>query len=355
MAEQPRVTYGGQAVIEGVMIRGREFYSLAVRRPDGEIYHSHERLNTAFTGPIRRIPFLRGVLVLFETLILGLKALNRSATLASTDTQSGGGEEIPTWLLYLTLGVSLALGVGIFFVLPLLAVWLVDPFIESDLVSNLVEGIVRLIILVAYIGGIGMMKDIRRVFAYHGAEHMAVHTYEAGLPLTVENVRKFDTPHPRCGTAFLLTVVLVSVVVFMFLGRPDMEWRILSRVLLIPVVASISYEFIRFYGMHSNWRIARAMSLPGLWLQRLTTRQPEDDQIEVAITAMGAAVAADAGECYVSPFQPARLSELAPGEDAAVVDEAGTDGLGEGPGQEVNSLGEEAEEAVEGSAGESRT
>ena len=348
------MTYGGQAVIEGVMIRGREFYSLAVRRPDGEIYHSHERLNTAFTGPIRRIPFLRGVLVLAETLILGLKALNRSATLASTDSSSGGGEEIPTWLLYLTLGVSLALGVGIFFVLPLLAVRLVDPFIASDMVSNLVEGVLRLLILVAYIGGIGMMKDIRRVFAYHGAEHMAVHTYEAGLPLTVENVRKFDTPHPRCGTAFLLTVVLVSVVVFMFLGRPDMEWRILSRVLLIPVVAAISYEFIRFYGMHSNWRIARAMSLPGLWLQRLTTRQPEDDQIEVAITAMGAAVAADAGESYVSPFQYASPSEAAPAEDAADADGPGMESsMEETSGQETSGEESSGEETEEGSAGES--
>ena len=301
MAEQPRTTYGGQAVIEGVMIRGREYYSLAVRCPDGNIFHYNERLNTAFTGPVRRIPFLRGVLVLLETLILGIKALNRSAALASADEQ-GNREEIPNWMLAGTLAISLILGVSIFFILPLLAVRLADPYIESDLVSNLIEGGIRLIILVGYVGGIGLMKDIKRVFAYHGAEHMAVHAHEAGLPLTVENVRKFDTPHPRCGTAFLLTVVLVSVVVFAFLGRPDMEWRVLSRVLLIPVVASISYEFIRFYGAHPTWPIARAMSLPGLWMQRLTTRQPEDDQIEVAITAMGAAVAADAGEGYVSPF-----------------------------------------------------
>ena len=309
MAEQPRPIYGGQAVIEGVMIRGREFYSLAVRRPDGDIYHYHERLNSAFTGRVRRIPLLRGVLVLLETLLLGIKALNRSAALASVESQDGGSEEIPNWALGLTLLVSLTLGVGLFFILPLLAVRLVDPYIASDLVSNLIEGVIRLIILVAYIGGIGLLKDIRRVFAYHGAEHMAVHTYEAGLELTVENVRKFDTPHPRCGTAFLLTVVLVSVVVFAFLGRPDLEWRILSRVLLIPVVASISYEFIRFYGTHPTWPIARAMSRPGLWMQRMTTRQPEDDQIEVAITAMGAAVAADNGEGYVSPFVPPEAEE----------------------------------------------
>lgn len=335
MAEQPRVTYGGQAVIEGVMIRGREFYSLAVRRPNGSIFHYNERLNTAFTGPIRRIPLLRGVLVLIETLILGIKTLNRSASLASTEGQNGTSDEIPNWLLACTLGVSLILGVSLFFILPLLVVRLVDPFIASDVVSNLIEGVIRLLILVGYIGGIGLMKDIRRVFAYHGAEHMAVHTYEAGLELTVENVRKFDTPHPRCGTAFLLTVVLVSVVVFAFLGRPDLEWRILSRLLLIPVVASISYEFIRFYGMHSNWAIARAMSLPGLWMQRLTTRQPEDDQIQVAITAMGAAVAADAGEDYVSPF-----------DDFLFADVPEADGPDDGDNAEENE-GEQVETGEE--------
>ena len=301
LAQQPRHTYGGQAVIEGVMIRGRSFFSLAVRRPDGSIYHYNEPLNTAFTGAVRRIPLLRGVLTLVETLLLGVKALNRSASLAA-ESPEGGDSEVSGWALALTLGVSLVLGIGIFFVLPLLLVRLIDPFIGSDLVSNLIEGLLRLLILVGYIGGIGRLKDIRRVFAYHGAEHMAVHAYEAGLPLTVANVRKFGTPHPRCGTAFLLTVVLVSVVVFAFLGRPDLEWRILSRILLLPVVAAVSYEIIRFSGVHPTWLIARLLAIPGLWLQRLTTRRPEDDQIEVAITAMGAAVAADAGEPYISPF-----------------------------------------------------
>ncbi len=285
------------------MIRGRTHLSLAVRRLDGSIYHCYEPLSTAFTGPLRRIPFLRGMLVLAETLTLGIKALNRSAAVASEDPAEGAGE-VPGWLLAVTLAISLTLGVGLFFILPLLAVRLADPYIASDLVSNVIEGAIRLAVLVAYIGGIGLLKDIRRVFAYHGAEHMAVHAYEAGLPLTVANVRKFGTPHPRCGTAFLLTVVLVSVIVFAFLGRPDLEWRILSRVLLIPVVASISYELIRFSGVHPAWLVARWMAAPGLWLQRLTTRPPEDDQIEVAITAMGAAVAADAGELYVSPFNP---------------------------------------------------
>lgn len=302
------------------MIRGRSFFSLAVRRPDGGIYHYNEPLNTAFTGPVRRIPLLRGVLTLAETLLLGIKALNRSAALAA-ESQDGGDGEVSGWALALTLGVSLVLGIGIFFILPLLLVRLIDPFIGSDLVSNLIEGVLRLLILVGYIGGIGRLKDIRRVFAYHGAEHMAVHAYEAGLPLTVANVRKFGTPHPRCGTAFLLTVVLVSVVVFAFLGRPDLEWRILSRILLLPVVAAVSYEIIRFSGVHPTWAIARLLAVPGLWLQRLTTRQPEDDQIEVAITAMGAAVAADAGEPYFSPFTPLPAAE----EDG---DAAGNPGAG---------------------------
>ena len=263
--------------------------------------------------------------------MLGIKALNRSAALASAEESDDDQGEIPGWLLALTLVVSLTLGVSIFFILPLLAARLADPLITSDIVSNLIEGAIRLVILVAYIGGIGMMKDIRRVFAYHGAEHMAVHTYEAGLDLTVENVRKFDTPHPRCGTAFLLTVVLVSVVVFAFLGRPELYWQILSRILLIPVVAAFSYEIIRFSGLHPTWAVSRLVAVPGLWLQRLTTRQPEDDQIEVAITAMGSAVAADAGQGYVSPFMdlnPEPETELepadgSPNDDREAADEEG--------------------------------
>ena len=333
METQPRVTYGGQAVIEGVMIRGRRFYSLAVRQPNGRIYHYHERLNSAFTGRVRQIPLLRGILILVETLMLGIKALNRSAALASAEESDDNQGEIPGWLLALTLVVSLTLGVSIFFILPLLAARLADPLITSDIVSNLIEGAIRLVILVAYIGGIGMMKDIRRVFAYHGAEHMAVHTYEAGLDLTVENVRKFDTPHPRCGTAFLLTVVLVSVVVFAFLGRPELHWQILSRLLLIPVVAAISYEVIRFAGLHPTWAVSRLVSVPGLWLQRLTTRQPEDDQIEVAITAMGSAVAADAGVGYVSPFMdpgPGPETELEPANGSPNDDRKSADEEDEG-------------------------
>jgi uncharacterized protein YqhQ len=224
--------------------------------------------------------------------------------MAMLDQKGESDGEMSGWAMGVTLGVSLALGIGIFFILPLLLVKLIDSSITSDLLSNVIEGLLRLAILVGYIGAIGLIKDIRRVYAYHGAEHMAVHAHEAGLPLNLANVRKFGTPHPRCGTAFLLTVVLVSIVIFAFLGRPDFEWRILSRIALLPVVAGVSYEIIRFSGIHQTWLIARAIALPGLLLQSLTTRQPDDAQIEVAITAMEAAIAADAGVAYVAAFPP---------------------------------------------------
>jgi uncharacterized protein YqhQ len=307
VAEQPNFAYGGQAVIEGVMIRGRNHFSLAVRRGDGSITHAHEPLSTLFTGRIRRVPLLRGGVVLIETLLLGVKALHRSANMAMLDQTGESDEEMSGWAMGVTLGISLVLGIGIFFILPLLLVKLLDPSIASDLLSNVVEGVFRLAILLGYIWGIGFIKDIRRVYAYHGAEHMAVHAHEAGLPLNVANVRKFDTPHPRCGTAFLLTVVLVSIVIFAFLGRPDFEWRVLSRIVLLPVVAGISYEIIRFSGAHQKWSIAQAVAWPGLLLQRLTTRQPDDAQIEVAITAMESAIAADAGQEYVACFPPRNL------------------------------------------------
>ena len=301
---QPGFAYGGQAVIEGVMIRGRQNLGLAVRRIDGKINLHHEPLSTLYTGRIRRIPLVRGVIVLIETLVLGLRALQRSANMALADSESGDSQEISGWALALTLAVSLLLGVGVFFIVPLLVVWWLDPKIGSDLASNSIEGAVRLALLVGYIWAIGLIRDIRRVFAYHGAEHMAVHTFEAGLPLLVSNVRKFGTPHPRCGTAFLLTVVLVSIIVFAFLGRPPIEWRILSRILLIPVIAAMSYEIIRFSGAHQGAWAAKLLSRPGLWLQRLTTRVPDDDQIEVAICAMETAIAADGGREYEVTFEP---------------------------------------------------
>ena len=302
---QPLPLYGGQAVIEGVMIRGVRHYSLAVRRPDGAIFCTTEEVNAKFSSRVRRVPFVRGVLVLAETLWLGMKSLQRSAIIAAEtedaeagESPNGGGSvQVSGWTMGITMAIALVFGIGIFLVAPSLAVWLVEPLIEpliySSLISNLIEGFIRLAILIGYVAGISAMKDIRRVYAYHGAEHMAVHTYEAGEPLTVEHVRQHPTPHPRCGTAFLLTVAVVSVVVFALLGRPPLEWLITSRIVLIPVVAAISYEIIRFAGAHRTAWFGQALAAPGLWLQRITTRIPDDDQIEVAIAAMAATLAAD--------------------------------------------------------------
>ena len=302
MSRQPEFSYGGQAVIEGVMIRGQNHYSLAVRREDGTITHLQEPLNTYFTGKLRKIPLIRGFLALLETLILGIKALNQSATLAMVDQTAEGQKEMSPWVLAMTLAISLIIGIGIFFVVPQLIVTPIHSIVQSDILINVIEGFLRLAILVGYIWVISFMENIKRVFCYHGAEHMAVHTYEAGLALEISNVRKFGTPHPRCGTAFLLTVVLVSIIAFMFLGWPELHWRIISRIALLPVIAAISYEFIRFSGLHQTWWIARQMAVPGLILQRLTTRQPDDSQIEVAISAMEAAIAADTGQEYVVRF-----------------------------------------------------
>ena len=293
MSQQP-FFYGGQAVIEGVMIRGRRFYSLAVRRTDGQIQTLFEPLSQIYTGKLRRVPLIRGILVLIETLSLGIKALNQSASIAVED-QTQGQEEVSKWMMAIVIAFSLALGIGVFFLTPLFATRPLEGVLSSDPLVNLIEGVIRLAMLVGYIGLIGLMPDIRRVFAYHGAEHMAVHTHEAGLPLDVEHVRRFPTAHPRCGTAFLLTVAVVAILVFAFLGREPLWWLIASRVLFIPVIAALSYEVIRFSGAHRNNPITQLVCHTRLTLQKLTTRQPDDSQIEVAIMAMGTALAADEG------------------------------------------------------------
>lgn len=306
MANQPTHLYGGQAVIEGVMIRGRYFFALAVRRPDGSIDERRESLNPIYNGRLRRWPLVRGFLALVETLVLGVKSLQISADLAAAEpkpkSEETTSEGIPGWAMASTLFISLLFGIGLFFLLPIGVVRLLEPVLGSGLASEIVEGAVRLAILVGYVSVISLMPDIRRVYAYHGAEHMTVHAYEAGLPLNVDNVRRFGTPHPRCGTAFLLTVVFVSVAVFVAFSLLELSWwwRIASRVLLLPAIAAVSYEIIRFSGQHPRSLIGQALAAPGLWLQRLTTRQPDDAQIEVAIRAMETAVAADSGAVRAS-------------------------------------------------------
>ena len=314
MADQPPHMFGGQAGIEGVMIRGRDHFGLAVRREDGSIELHHEPLSSFYNGRPRRWPLVRGFLTLLETMLLGIKALQLSANMAAMDRDPDAEEGIPAWVMATTLGIALFFGVGLFFITPLMIAWALNPVLNSDLLSEIIEGVIRLAFLLGYITLIGMLRDVKRVFAYHGAEHMTVHALEAGLPLTVENVRKFGTPHARCGTAFLLTVVVVSVVVFALLLGPPLEWRIASRILLLPVIAAVSYEFLRFSGVHQDAWFGRMIAQPGLWLQKLTTRQPDDAQIEVAIRAMETAIAADAGES-IAKRVPSDATEFEAGPD----------------------------------------
>jgi uncharacterized protein YqhQ len=284
--------YGGQAVIEGVMIRGLHVYSVAARHPDGSIRTLLKPVPQWAMNKWRRVPFLRGTLVLAESLTIGMRALTYSAQIAAGEDDND--EPLPAWSLALTIALSLTLGIALFFVLPLIITHnAIDRVTDSSILSNLGEGVLRLLIFFAYLSLLGMMPSIKRVFAYHAAEHMSVHAHEALLPLDNEHVRMFPAAHPRCGTAFLLTVMIVSILIFALMGTPDLPIRIASRIVFIPVIAGISYEVIRFNAKHSGHALVRMWTVPSLMLQRLTTRQPDDDQIEVAITAMTAAIEGD--------------------------------------------------------------
>ncbi len=306
MAASQRPTYGGQAVLEGVMIRGQNHMAVAVRRPNGAIAIDERPLSTLYTGVVRRIPLLRGVIVLVETLSLGMRALSYSANVNMEDPEADPNSEVESEelgkgaiasMLLLSFGFAIAL----FFLLPLFASRPLEGMFGNDIVSNIAEGAIRLVVFVAYIWVIGRMPDIRRVFMYHGAEHMTVHAQERGDPLVIEAIRKYSPAHPRCGTAFLLTVMVVAIVVFVIVPREPLWWLILSRIIFIPVIAALAYEVIRWSGRYEDNPIVSLITAPNLLLQKLTTRQPEDDQIEVAVAAMNAALVADRGGLEIDP------------------------------------------------------
>ncbi|HIE37666.1 MAG TPA: DUF1385 domain-containing protein [Anaerolineae bacterium] len=279
-----RFNYGGQAVIEGVMMRGSRRMAVAVRDPAGEIVMHTEPLNpTLYHGPLGRIPLLRGLTLLWDALGLGMKALMWSANVAVGEEETDGAFQGA--LGWLTGLLGLALGVGLFMVLPSLIIGLL-PVPLSPLAGNLLEGLIRLGLVVGYIWAVGRMPDVARVFAYHGAEHKAINAYEAGAPLTVEAVQAHSTAHTRCGTSFLLTVVVISILVLAPLGQPSLLGRVVSRVLAIPLVAGLAYEWIRFAARLADRRWMRALVAPNLALQRLTTREPEGGMVEVAIRAL---------------------------------------------------------------------
>ncbi len=287
MTEQKQFNYGGQAVIEGVMIRGRKYLVTAIRKPDGSITLDKQPLSSLYTGKLRAMPLFRGIIVLIEALVLGMKTLFYSANEALEEE----GEEVGAWWMWVMLLVSLAFAIALFFLAPLfLTRWI---GIANPLWFNVVDGLIRLAIFVLYLWAVSLMPDIRRVFAYHGAEHKTVNGYEAGVPLEPESVKKFSKAHIRCGGSFLFAVLIIAIIVFSLVGKPDLWLLILSRILLLPVISALGYEVIYFGARHPNNFFVKIILAPGLWVQSFTTREPDNSQLEVAIAAMKAAVEAD--------------------------------------------------------------
>ena len=296
---------GGQAVLEGVMMKGPESYALAVRTPDNKIeVKVTDYISIGEKHKALQIPFVRGVVNFIESLYIGLKTLMdsseyleeedekekaKSAEKASKEdakeNASATKDSSDTAYLVVTLIVSLAIAIGIFMLLPAFIANFLYKVTESSLIVNLAEGILRLLIFIGYVALISLMKDIKRTFMYHGAEHKTISCLEAGDDLTVENVKKHTRFHKRCGTSFVFIVMIISIIVFMFVETKVMWMRLLSRIILIPVIAGISYEFIRYAGRHNN-ACSRILSAPGLWVQRITTKEPDESMIEVAIKSV---------------------------------------------------------------------
>ncbi len=324
-----KTSIGGQAVIEGVMMRGPFKIATAVRKPDGEIIVDEQEIKKKKSGRVAELPIIRGCVNFFGSMIIGVKALMFSAKFFDVDEDGNEIEQEPgrfeKWLnekldseaamnvvIYCSVILSLFLSVGLFILLPTLIAGFMTDFlhVESGTMLTLIEGVVRIAIFVLYLSLVAQMKDIKRVFMYHGAEHKSIFCYEKGLPLTVENVRVQSRLHPRCGTSFLLIVMVISILVFsiipwqqetfaaiprigvIFSAMPWAIWRVILRLLLLPIVAGISYEIIKFAGRHDN-PFTRAISAPGMWFQHITTNEPDDSMIEVAIRSLTAVIPED--------------------------------------------------------------
>jgi uncharacterized protein YqhQ len=291
--ESEKAQVGGQAVIEGVMMRSPEYMAVAVRKPNGTILLKKE----SFVSWTKRykffsLPLIRGGVVLIESMVLGIRALNFSADVAAREEEpkkkkKSSEKAVQIWI-GLTVIIALALGLGLFFFLPLFLTELMN--IQNSFGFNLVDGIFRLAIFLLYLFLISQWKEIRRIFEYHGAEHKSIFAFENGRPLTVDGVKEYTTHHPRCGTSFLLVVVLVAVVVFVFLGKPHTWSDRLIRLVFIPIIGGISYEIIRLSGRKGGRTVARFLVAPGLWLQKITTKEPDDSQLEVALVALKGAL-----------------------------------------------------------------
>ncbi len=286
----PRYTYGGQALIEGVLMRGRDAIAVALRHPDGRIVFATERLDSGMHAhPAAKWPFFRGLIVLYETLVVGTRWLIRSANVQGEEE----GVELGKGSVAIMLLLTAVAGIGVFFLLPLLIASVTTANVENGFVQHFVEGLVRVAIFLGYLMLISRSAEVSRVFQYHGAEHMTIHALEAGDPLTVTEVRKYPTAHQRCGTEFLVIVVMLSIIAFSLVGRQPPLIMVVSRILLIPVIAAVGYELLKLGARHRQNPIVHVLLYPGLFVQKITTKQPTDDMIEVAIVSMESALEAD--------------------------------------------------------------
>jgi len=299
MADKKKFNYGGQAVIEGVMIRGRSALVTAIRRPGGDIAVNAKPLPSMIKSRVRRMPLVRGVVILIEAMVLGIQTLQYSANVAMEEEE----EELSSKALWGMIALGMVLVVALFFIAPLFLTNLADKYLlgKDSPLFFIVEGVVRLAIFLAYLKLISLMPDIKRVFTYHGAEHKTVNAYEAGAPMEVDSIRTHSTAHVRCGTSFLFLVLIVAIVVFSFVGRQTLWLMVTSRILLIPVIMGIGYEVIYFGARHTGNRLVKIILAPGLWLQSLTTGEPDNSQLEVAIAAMNKAVEIDRAEEAATP------------------------------------------------------
>ncbi len=304
MAE--RFYYGGQAVVEGVMMRGQDTSVTAVRRTDGKIVVESQILPNIYKGKMRKTPFIRGIIVLLESMVLGIQSIIHSANLALEEEN----EEISGWMLWLMVAGSIAFAVVLFFLAPLFLTKLFN--IESSLLFNLVDGLIRIAILVAYLGLMGFLPELKKVFSYHGAEHKTVNAYENGVPMETEDVKKFGTAHVRCGTSFTFTVLIIAVLVFSLVGIHQTWLMVISRIVLIPVISSISYEAIYFSGRHTNNWLVKILSKPGLLLQSLTTREPDEAKLEVAIAALRKVIETEQPELVTWDTEKVETAENTP-------------------------------------------
>ena len=283
-----QISYGGQALIEGVMIRGKKAAVLAVRSPDGEIVKEQIKFSRFYNRTLLKIPILRGILNLADSLVVGTRALNFSANIAEGETDPKKNSEGIN--LVIVISISLIIAIGIFFVTPALVSRGFHYLGFNNLLVSFLEGLIRLIFVIGYIYIIGLSKDIRRVFQYHGAEHMAVWAHEDGMDLSKSNLRNFTKEHPRCGTSFILLVVMVSIIVFMLFSRDNLIIFILLRIILVPIIAGISYELLKI-GSKSRFKLVKnLLNGPGMLIQKLTTKEPDESQLEVAIKSMEYAI-----------------------------------------------------------------